>query len=346
MSTAPTFAFTPLVEPSGSVVQTPLTAEQASMFYILGQCCALTYSAMDESSIQPSDFSSFDLVGPYAGWTLSAANVQAFPRSEAVAPGSITGDVGDYYTVQAGFGAQLTLTPPSGGGGSAFTVAVIALRGTRTWTEWITDIEVFPVVYGPSLEHPIDGLGSVHGGMYADYTVGTDGATVGAVDALSATPGRRAAGSLAQQVANYVSGLSGTTVYVTGHSLGGGLAGLCALDIAYNFLGGINSTLTSVTLAAPLIATGISDIPTLDNQQLFVQNFQQYVPNSYQIANACDIVPIAPFPSLAIGPLTLTALPVAATTISFCAQLGSIGANHGSSVAYVPYLQQLAGGFT
>ena len=344
MSNGPAFAFTPLVQPSGSVVETPLTADQASMFYILGQCCLLTYTQMDQSSIAPSDFSSFELAGFYSGWTLSAANLQPLTRFEATSPGAIAGDAGNYFNVQAGFAVQLTLTPP--GGGSASTVTVIALRGTRTWDEWMTDLELFPVVFGLSPEHPVDGLGSVHSGMFADYTVGTNGMTVAAIDALSSTPGNRAGGSLAQQVANYVTGLSGTSLYVTGHSLGGGLAGLCALDIAYNFLSGMDSTLTSVTLASARIAAGVTGIATLGNPQLLVENFQQYVPNSYQIANACDIVPVLPPPSLAIGPMTLTSLPVAVTTISFCAQLGSISANHGSGLAYVPYLRQLAEGFT
>lgn len=344
MSSNPAFAFTPLVEPSGSVVETPLTADQASMFYILGQCCALTYTQMDENSIQPSDFSSFALAGSYAGWTLSAANLQPLTRFEATVSGAIAGDVGDFFVVQAGFCVQLTLTPP--GGGSASTVTVIALRGTRTWDEWMTDLQVFPAVFGQSPEHPIEGLGSVHANMFADYTVGINGATVAAIDALSSTPGNRASGSLAQQVADYVTGLSGTSLYVTGHSLGAGLAGLCALDIAYNFLSGMDSTLTSVTLASPLIATGITGIVTLGSQELLVQNFQRYVPNSYQIANACDIVPVLPPPRVVIGPMTLTSVPVAVTTISFCAQLGDISANHGCVSAYVPYLRQLAEGFT
>lgn len=337
-------AFTPLIEPSSAVTQTPPPAPFAvGLTYLLGQCCALTYTQMDDGSIDLANFSTLVLAGELAGYTLAASNLQPFTRSESTGPSATVNDIGDYYTTQAGFGVQLALTPP--GGSNAATITVIALRGTRTWTEWISDVEALPAVYDRSIDHAVDGLGSVHAGFYADYTVGTDGATAGDFDTLSSTPANRAAGSLAQQVATYVSALSAATVYVTGHSLGAALAGLCALDIAVNFASNVGVP-TCVTLASPLIAIGLSDVPTLDNQQMFLQSFQQSVPNSYQIANACDIVPISPPGSVTLGPLTLTCLPVAKTTVSFCVQTGDIGGNHGCVETYVPYLQQLANAFT
>lgn len=70
------------------------------------------------------------------------------------------------------------------------------------------------------------------------------------------------------------------TLYVTGHSLGGALASLCAIDIA------ANTPYTSpnlFTYGSPRVGD-----PT------FAKVFSKYVRNSYRIANPFDIVTHAP----------------------------------------------------
>ncbi len=352
-----TIAFTPLVEPGGSVTPTPPASPfDPGMASLLAQCCGLTYSQFDAASITTSSFSSIVLAGDYAGYTLSAANLTPFTASELLEPSepastaSPTTGPGDYATVQAGFGVQLTLTPPPNSNDPALTIAVIALRGTRTFDEWLQDAEALPVPFAPTSDFLSDGQGSCHAGFYALYTVGTDGVKVAADQALSGTVSNRASGSLAQQVGSYITSLSGAAVYVTGHSLGGALAQYAALDIAVNFSGNTTS-LSMYSFAAPRVAVGLSDtfdipIPTLGNQAMFVGNYQQNVPNSWQFANAADIVPIVPALSTAIGPLVLSCLSASPNVISFCAQTGDIGNNHSALLTYIPYAAALAAGFT
>ncbi|HEX3465721.1 MAG TPA: lipase family protein [Candidatus Elarobacter sp.] len=297
--------FTPLVEKSGSVTTSPPPAPfDPNVAYLLGQCCTLTYTQFDADSIDVEAFSSLI----YAGYAVSASNLQGFTVSEADEPGPSTGDVGDYDTVTGGFAVQLTLTPT--GGGATKQLAVIALRGSRTWDEWLGDNpDAIPTPY-PDNQGTIDGLGSVHSGFYGLYTLGEDGAKAPAGGGpLSTTPTERAPQSLAQQVAQYVTKLDGSLpLYVTGHSLGGALAALCAVDVAHNFPTSF-STISAYTLAAPRVATGIN-IPGYDNENLFVSNFQRLIPNSYAIVHAADVVPILPPATLTYGGLTLTCMHV------------------------------------
>jgi hypothetical protein len=307
LSTSVPFTF--LVEPTDNVTQTPPPAPfDAGLAYLLGQCCSLTYAQFDQDSIDTADFSSLSLLGSLAGYTVSASNLQPFTASEANEPGPTTGDVGDYDQVMAGFGVQLTLTPPNNG--SAENIVILALRGTRTWDEWFNNVDAFPVPFA-GITGIQAGLGSVHAGFYALYTIGTDGKAAASGEELSSTISQRAAGSFAAQVATYVSGLSGKLpIYVTGHSLGGALATLCALDIAYNF-GQTFSQIFMYSLASPRVAVGISDsfgipILTLGNQQGFISNYQIYVPNNYQIVHAADIIPILGPLATNVGPLLLS----------------------------------------
>jgi hypothetical protein len=59
------------------------------------------------------------------------------------------------------------------------------------------------------------------------------------------------------------------------------------------------------------VAVGLADslgisIPTLDNLIGLLSQYQSYVPNSYQIVHAADLVPILPPTALRLGPLSLT----------------------------------------
>jgi len=424
------FAFTPLVEPTSNVTHTPPPAPfDPVIAYLLGQCCSLTYAQFDAGLAWVPTFASLAL----SGYSITASNAVAFSVYEANEPGPTAGDVGDYAQVPAGFAVQLTLTPPRG---SSPSFVVIALRGTRTWAEWFQDVDGIPTPFAATSEFS-DGLGSVHAGFYGLYTMGANGQVVSAPLASSWTA--RAPGSVAYQVGQYVSQLAGLPIYVTGHSLGGALAALCALDIAYNFPGHFTG-LAMYSLASPRVAAGISDsfgipIPGLGNEQGFLLQYQRYVPNSYRIVHAADIVPILPPSSAALGPLSVnfaqitdpfqvgsgatatatinsagqvasvivenskshgyssvfpprvmfsggggngaaaqasvsffgnvgvsitdggsgyTSAPAVAivssgslqqNVVSFCAQTGDIGCNHGCINTYVPYLAQLAAGF-
>jgi hypothetical protein len=301
MATCGPFGFTPLVEPTSSVTQTPPPAPfDPVTAYLLGQCCSLTYAQFDAGLAWVPTFSSLTL----SGYTITASNAQAFTVFEANEPGPTTGDVGDYVQVPAGFAVQLALTPQRG---SSPSFVVIALRGTRTWEEWFQDVDGFPTPFAATSEFS-DGLGSAHAGFYGLYTTGQNGQVVSAP--LNRSWSQRAPGSIAYQVGQYVSHVAGLPIYVTGHSLGGALATLCALDIAYNFPGAFTA-LAMYSLASPRVAAGISDafgipIPGLGNEQGFLLQYQRYVPNSYQIVHAADIVPILPPLSTALGPLSLS----------------------------------------
>ena len=302
--------FTSLVQPTASVSATPAASSfDPGTAYLLGQCCALTYAQFDAGAITLDSFSAMQLAGSLDGHALKASNLVEFTVSEASEPGPTPGDVGDYFQTQGGFGVQLAMTQ----GQSTHTWTVIALRGTRTFTEWLDDAEALPVAFAPGIVE-LDGQGSVHSGFYADYTVGTSGAVVASSSALSGTVADRAPGSLAAQVGAYLTGLNDTgSVYVTGHSLGAALATLCAMDIALNFPP--SESLALYALASPRVAVGLSDswgvpLPTLGNQAMFVRNFQNTVPNAYQVVNAADIVPISPPLSLSLGALTVTCMQV------------------------------------
>ncbi len=69
-----------------------------------------------------------------------------------------------------------------------------------------------------------------------------------------------------------------TNIVITGHSLGGGIATLCAVDLTSIYPGKV----VSYTFAAPRV--GNSQLCTLIDQKLSI----------YRIVNICDIVPTLP----------------------------------------------------
>src|SRR5947207_286250 len=297
------FNFTSLIEPTSSVSANPPGAPfDAGMAYFLGQCCELTYQQFATGSITASDIQSLTLAGSLTGYSISSvSSLTPFTVSEELGPASVPEEAGTYVTLPAGCGALLTFS-----GSNPFTIVVIALRGTQTWEEWIEDVDAFPTPFA-GLTPTNGGLGSVHSGFYGYYTVGTAGATASPGNDLSPTLSNRASGSIAQQICGFIAAFTNVNVYVTGHSLGAATAGLCALDIAYNFTD-YASSVSVVTLASPRIAVGVAadgiDIPTLGNQQNLVANFQSLVQNSWAIVHSCDIVPILPPSSTALSALT------------------------------------------
>jgi hypothetical protein len=295
------FNFTPLTEPVSNVSpDAPGSPFNPGLAYLLAQCCELTYQQFATGTISASDIESLQLEGLLAGSTITVANLTPFTVSEALGPASVAQEAATYVTLPSGFGCQVTV--------SGFTIVVIALRGTQTWEEWFDDADAFPAAFA-GLTPLSGGLGSVHSGFYDYYTIGTAGVTAAAGNEVSSNVSLRAAGSIAQQVGTFLSGFQNADVFVTGHSLGAATAGLCALDIAYNFTGNAAST-SVLTLASPRIAVGVAadgiGIPTLGNEQSLVANFQSLVNTSWAVVHSCDIIPILPPAVTNIGPLTLT----------------------------------------
>src|SRR5262249_10794980 len=130
---------------------------------------------------------------------------------------------------------------------------VVAVRGTEGILEWIHDAE-FLLVPCPFLA----GSGHTEDGFTAMYTSLRTGAAAGSptvVDAFGTLPFKQPVGPLT----------------ICGHSLGGALATLLALDVAAN---SAFKHLTAYTYASP--RTG---------DPAFAGTFDQVVPNSFRTAN-------------------------------------------------------------
>jgi hypothetical protein len=141
---------------------------------------------------------------------------------------------------------------------------VIAIRGTEGILEWIHDAEFLqvPCPFLAGAGHTEDGFTA----MYESLRTGAEPDSPTVVNALATL-------SFPHPV---------TSVTICGHSLGGALATLLALDVAANtdFTGpGVYS------YGSP--RTGDS---------LFASTFDQVVSDSYRIANRLDIVPALPPP--------------------------------------------------
>ena len=336
-------AFTPLVEPS-SVIVSPSSHFETQIAWLLAQLSGLTYSQYDSGPGTLPDFSSLTL-GPKYKVTASAP--KAFTVSEPAGPGSIPGDSGDYYPAAAGFGVTININ----GSGINYTFAAIALRGTRTWTEWLDDAEAVPAVFDGNSDDVFT-YGCVHAGILGYYTLGTNGQTYPSGGWMNARP----TGSLAAQVAAYISGFTTPAeVYVTGHSLGGALAPICAYDLAINFSSKI-SNLYMYSLASPRVVMGADVFAIGVSPAVFLQGYQAKVPNSYRIVHACDVVPILPETDLSFGSIDISAAHVTDAwslngqsspglpnnIVNFCAQSGDLATNHSCLLTYLPYAQWLA----
>jgi hypothetical protein len=141
---------------------------------------------------------------------------------------------------------------------------VIAIRGTEGILEWIHDAEFdqVPCPFLAGAGHTEDGFTA----MYESLRTGAEPDSPTVVNAL---------GQLA-----FPHPVSSVTI--CGHSLGGALATLLALDVAANT---VFTEPAVYSYASP--RTGDS---------LFASTFDQVVSNSYRIANRLDIVPALPPP--------------------------------------------------
>jgi hypothetical protein len=141
---------------------------------------------------------------------------------------------------------------------------VIAIRGTEGILEWVNDAE-FLMVRCPFLAgagHTEDGFTA----MYKSLRTGVAPGSPSVVDALATLPFNPPASSLT----------------ICGHSLGGALATLLALDVA------ANTSFTNpaaYTYASPRVG-----------DPSFADTYDQVVKNSFRVANRIDLVPKLPLP--------------------------------------------------
>jgi hypothetical protein len=141
---------------------------------------------------------------------------------------------------------------------------VIAIRGTEGILEWIHDAEflLVPCPFLAGAGHTEDGFTA----MYESLRTGAEPDSPRVVNALANLPFPHPVSS----------------VTICGHSLGGALATLLALDVAANT---VFSDPAVYSYGSP--RTGDS---------LFASTYNQVVTDSYRIANRLDIVPALPPP--------------------------------------------------
>ena len=336
-----TFALTPLVDaPSASIP----SGFNAAMALIMAQCCELSYTqllqqpASPSTALSASELSALNVAsGPnatnYTFTQLSYPNtppsqpaVVPFTGSESLGLGFTSAQPGAFVTLPFGFAVQASDSK----GNALFNV--IALRGTQTYEEWVTDADVVPTSF--ALYNTLD-PGDVPAGFYNIYIQGTDG-----VAPTTSTP--RPQGSIAQQLASLLqsSGWNASIpLYVTGHSLGAALAVFAAMDAACNFAKSF-SELYMYNFAPP----NVSAEGLIAPEAQFADNFQSNVPNSYSVVNAADIVPTLPPGSLSLGPFPLAFMQAvnSKNIVVYCAQLQSLGNNHSLANNYLQFVAQLA----
>jgi pimeloyl-ACP methyl ester carboxylesterase len=144
--------------------------------------------------------------------------------------------------------------------------AVVAIRGTEGILEWAQDAR-FLAVKCPFLA----GAGYTEDGFTAVYQSLRIAADFNSVRLVNALPGL----AFPQAVASMT---------ICGHSLGGAIATLLALDVASN-----------TKFAHPVAYTYAS--PRVGDPS-FVDTYNQLVPDTYRFANRLDIVPKLPLPPL------------------------------------------------
>nr|WP_242544875.1 lipase family protein [Corallococcus sp. NCSPR001] len=144
---------------------------------------------------------------------------------------------------------------------------MLALRGTVTSADTSADEQYATTSFAPYSGTSLSPVPQVHSGFWGIYT-GTS----------SSVPRSMQAQVFAWLKANNIQ-----TLYVTGHSLGGGLAELLALDLAVSQP---SLSVTTVTFAAP--KAGLADS--------WGTAYAQYVtrPATVRVVNQYDVVPTLP----------------------------------------------------
>jgi hypothetical protein len=157
---------------------------------------------------------------------------------------------------------------------SGNTMAALVLRGTESMAEWESDIlDSGQTTFTDAAGNP---LGLVHEGFNTTY------------NGLSYTDNSGNSSTLSGVLSYLYSSSTGDMdLVITGHSLGGALATLMAMDVAANDLNSDYTGMTCYTFGSPQVGD-----PT------FAANFNNYVANgtilNYSVANGLDPVPGLP----------------------------------------------------
>lgn len=131
--------------------------------------------------------------------------------------------------------------------------SIIAFRGTNRTAEMIQDLLLFQQDYSKR------GYGKIHSGFADVYD------------------------PIASQIRDVAQKLNpALPCYITGHSLGGALATLCAIDLALQ-IPALKSQLQLYTYASPRVG-----------DPAFAAKHTQLIRNSYRIINLADVVPLGP----------------------------------------------------
>ncbi|MEO7145766.1 MAG: lipase family protein [Bryobacteraceae bacterium] len=146
---------------------------------------------------------------------------------------------------------------------AAAGTALVAFRGTQTLADWLDDFDAVALPY-----KAVPGAGFVHLGFQLVY--------------------EHVRGSLPALILNGCPGCK--RVLVTGHSLGGALAVLSALDLATNIPPRIVPEL--YTFAGP--RTGAPD---------FAAAFNAHISTCYRVVNVIELTPLDIVPNVPLPPL-------------------------------------------
>ena len=189
---------------------------------------------------------------------LAAASQLAYDQFE----GTLTPPPG--YQVSATFTATLFNTPELIGFlMSSATDHVLALRGTDSFLDWLAD-----ATYAQTSFALVSNSGKVHEGFKTVYQSMRDQILPALQAAQTTLP-----------------------LFITGHSLGGGLSTLAALDIAAN-----------TAFTKPVVYTIAS--PRVGDPA-FAARFNAVVATSWRVLNVFDVVPLLPPESIFDGSTTL-----------------------------------------
>ncbi|NES99185.1 MAG: lipase family protein [Sphaerospermopsis sp. SIO1G2] len=88
--------------------------------------------------------------------------------------------------------------------------------------------------------------------------------------------------SVREEIHNYIKNNNVSSLTITGHSLGGALSIICAVDLQYNF-GNLLTSIETYTFGAPKVGN-----------QGFCQSYNQRVPKSYHFIHGLDLIPALP----------------------------------------------------
>jgi len=210
---------------------------------------------------------------------------QAVNAAYAINPADVTNHAGEiikvgavnYQVVTSVFANDLATDMNPDGGKARVSIGlilqaatagdvVIAVRGTEGIQEWIHDAQflMVPCPFMPSAGHTEDGFTA----MYLSMTTGSAPGSPTVVKALSGLPFARPV----------------TSLTICGHSLGGALVTLLALDVAAN-----------TSFKNPSVYTYASPRTGGPN---FADAYNHVVPGTTRIAGRLDLVPKLPLPPL------------------------------------------------